>query len=170
MLRPIILLSFLLIFFGLLSGAAATERVVDIDKGMVELELVNLPEKDITYTISRVGRCSCQIKEEGTHLTIKHGRLCPASNRVKIYIPSKLADDLTINLGAGQVLLRKAKVWDHFDQILAETKQGTITAENQENLISSAGKQGKILVRPGQRSKEDKVDLSILVQNGMINF
>jgi hypothetical protein len=150
--------------------AAAKERVVDIDKGSVELELVNLPAEDITYTIARVGRCSCQIKEEGAHLKISHGRTCPASNRVKIYIPSKLAGDLTINLGVGQVSLKKAKAWDHFNQILAETKQGTIIAENQEKLISAAGKQGKILLRPGKKEAEKKVNLSVLVQDGMISF
>ncbi len=152
------------------SWAAVKERVVDIDKGSVELELVTLPAEDITYTIARVGRCSCQIKEEGSHLIISHGRTCPASNRVKIYIPSKLAGNLKINLGVGQVSLKKAKAWDHFNQIIAETKQGTITAENQEKLISAAGKQGKILLRPGNKEAAKKVNLSVLVQNGMINF
>ncbi|MBP5296716.1 MAG: hypothetical protein J6Y94_05225 [Bacteriovoracaceae bacterium] len=148
------------------SGFAA-ERIIDIDKGQVELELVNLPYKEVTYTIARTGRCPCQIKEEGSRLKISHGKMCPATNRVKIYIPAKLAEDLQINLGAGQIHVHKAKPWDTFNNIVAQTTQGSIVAEDKENLISTRGKQGKILERTGSN---DKVNLTLSVQNGMINF
>ena len=157
----------LLLFLLSCPLAFAAERIIDIDKGQVELELVNLPDKEITYTIARTGRCPCQVREEGQRLKISHGKMCPATNRVKIYIPAKLADDLQVNLGAGQILVHKAKPWDTFNNITAQTMQGTIVAEDKEALISRKGKQGKILERPG---KSDKVNLSLSVQNGMINF
>ena len=157
-------LAALLLFWG---SADAAEKIIDIDKGLVELELVDLPDTEITYTISRTGRCSCQIREVGNHLKIFHGTLCPASNRVKIYIPTNLADDLQINLGVGKIMLQRAKPWEMFNHIVAQTEQGTIVAHENEELISPQGKEGKLLERVG---RSDKVNLSLMVQNGMINF
>ena len=145
----------------------APPRIVDIDKGQVELELVDLPDKEITYTIARTGRCPCQVREEGQHLKISHSKMCPASNRVKIYIPAQLASDLQINLGDGQILVHKAKPWDTFNNITAQTIQGSIIADDQQALVSQKGKQGNILERTGNTNK---VNLSLSVQNGMINF